>query len=259
MASCLAADASCETTWAIEQRGRRATNEVTRRKFVPASTHPSTDAPTKRAPPPRRGASRTFPRTPTRRMVNARRAWSCGEAQGNGKACSATSAASKVRRAPPPSSAPPRSSGTRPPGASSSILSQSCFRTRGLRGRGGLRTCWSGCASCFCESCAHQPLLVDSFCSIVDTRRPNSKRWWRARPLDGTSFRSGLHQRAPLSLILDREGDYEREAVVGVLAVHHREGREFTSSPPPGPGGRCRCAVLVRVGRRPTPRMTGRR
>ena len=65
---------------------------------------------------------------------------------------------------------------------------------------------------------------VEKLCSIVDTRRPDAKRWWVLDPIDGTKgFMRGAQYCTALSLIDVYEGDYEREAVVGVLGCPNLE------------------------------------
>ena len=65
---------------------------------------------------------------------------------------------------------------------------------------------------------------VEQLCSIVDTRRPNAKRWWVLDPIDGTKgFMRKAQYCTALSLIDVYEGDYEREAVVGVLGCPNLE------------------------------------
>ena len=64
---------------------------------------------------------------------------------------------------------------------------------------------------------------VEQLCSIVDTRRPDAKRWWVLDPIDGTKgFMRKAQYCTALSLIDVYEGDYEREAVVGGCGLARR-------------------------------------
>ena len=113
---------------------------------------------------------------------------------------------------------------------------------------------------CVEAAAAAADVSVEELCSIVDTRRPNAKRWWVLDPIDGTKgFMRGAQYCTALSLIDVYEGDYEREAVVGVLGCPNLERDGSLVEDQMALAWWWRRRAVRGVGRRPTLWMTGRR